>query len=382
MVSKYDVLVEIIEKKKIKPNEFNFKSKIFNQLKELKELNYIKKDNLNYYFINENNRDISKIFNVLKICLENEINYNVLFSKSFYAVIEKIIKKDKSIFSNINYKKVIEVLQSNHFILVRKLKPKKFILLESNILKNIISLNENSFLIREEKNKKEDENKKNIFLKVLKLKEDNFDFNEDYYKSLNSSLHLENIGLTMSDTVKILKENIYLKTDFEKTTYLKNLDNAFNFLIQNITFDINLDFIKKLNELILTNIDKRTGIIRLEEVKIKGNSNFKICKKEYLYIELEKYFNFLKTIKTRENFLKNIGYIHNQFQYIHPFYDGNSRTTRLIINYFLINFNYKPLIIKIGAKDKYMSLTKLYEKRDDKKLNEFFLKLILHNFLI
>lgn len=80
--------------------------------------------------------------------------------------------------------------------------------------------------------------------------------------------------------------------------------------------------------------------------------------------------------------MKQLGFIHNQHQRIHAFVDGNSRTTRLLVNWLLIKFKFPLLIIKTGAFEKYMSLTKLSTKRDDDNLRDFLLHLIFHEELL
>ena len=43
--------------------------------------------------------------------------------------------------------------------------------------------------------------------------------------------------------------------------------------------------------------------------------------------------------------LTAVAYFHAKFENIHPFVDGNGRTGRLAMNYFLIQHNHPPIII-------------------------------------
>jgi len=76
--------------------------------------------------------------------------------------------------------------------------------------------------------------------------------------------------------------------------------------------------------------------------------------------------------------VKELGFIHNEFQHIHPFSDGNSRTTRLITNWLLTKFKLPILILKKGAFEKYMLQTKMSKVRSDKDLRSFLLHVIFH----
>ena len=51
--------------------------------------------------------------------------------------------------------------------------------------------------------------------------------------------------------------------------------------------------------------------------------------------------------------LKVVAYFHAKFENIHPFADGNGRTGRLLMNYFLIIHNHPPIIIFEEDKQSY-----------------------------
>jgi Fic family protein len=48
--------------------------------------------------------------------------------------------------------------------------------------------------------------------------------------------------------------------------------------------------------------------------------------------------------------------VHLDFLTIHPFYDGNGRTARILLNLILIAFGYPPVIVKTSDKDRYNRL--------------------------
>ena len=126
------------------------------------------------------------------------------------------------------------------------------------------------------------------------------------------------------------------------------------------------------------------GSIRTIPVHIKGNPNFKVTPPEKIREELEnlfdKYNEFIKRKNVPlEEILKFAVYFHNEFQHIHPFEDGNSRTTRLITFHLLQSLDIPILDIPFGLLDEYLSYTKGSKNREDIKLYKSLQKIILFN---
>ena len=126
------------------------------------------------------------------------------------------------------------------------------------------------------------------------------------------------------------------------------------------------------------------GSIRTINVFIKGNPNFKITPPEKIKEELEKLFEKYNEFIKRKNvpleeILEFAVYFHNEFQHIHPFIDGNSRTTRLITFHLLQSLNIPILDIPFGLLDEYLNCTKGSKKRGDDKLYRTLQKIILLN---
>ena len=56
-----------------------------------------------------------------------------------------------------------------------------------------------------------------------------------------------------------------------------------------------------------------------------------------------------------DNILTAAAYFHCKFENIHPFADGNGRTGRLALNYFLVTHNHPPIIIHEEDRHEYFS---------------------------
>ncbi len=72
-------------------------------------------------------------------------------------------------------------------------------------------------------------------------------------------------------------------------------------------------------------------------------------------------------------------YFHNEFQHIHPFEDGNSRTTRLITFHLLQSLDIPIFDIPLGLLDEYLNCTKGSKDREDARMYPNLQKVILFN---
>jgi len=206
-------------------------------------------------------------------------------------------------------------------------------------------------------------------------------------KFVQHSLSLEGNPITLLDTIKILKDKIIprdLKS--EDVDEVKNYQNAILKMLKDAQTDSRLtkEEILEYHRLAMLHKPKLAGIIRKDSVHIHANPNFKIAKASEIDPKLEelmnKYDGFLNEKKsTIEEIIEFSSYFHNEFQYIHPFEDGNSRTTRLITIHLLHSKGIPMLDIPLGLLDEYLSYTKGSKKRDDKKLFENLQKTILFN---
>ncbi len=67
----------------------------------------------------------------------------------------------------------------------------------------------------------------------------------------------------------------------------------------------------------------------------------------------------------QEKALTAAAYFHAKFENIHPFADGNGRTGRLVMNYFLVMHSHPPVIIHEEDRKEYYAALEVWDTRQD-----------------
>ena len=195
--------------------------------------------------------------------------------------------------------------------------------------------------------------KKDFALKLknkdIKLKEDMFkDFKTYYIYNTNA---IEGNSLTLPQTDLLLNENITPKNkDLREIHDHINEKETFDFIIKKRP-EINKKIIVELHSRLLKNIDNRTGF-RLHNVRVFGSS-FDTTPFEYIEADVKLLLKWYRENKRKLNPLALTAIFHEKFERIHPFYDGNGRTGRMISNLILIRNGFPPLIIENRRRAEY-----------------------------
>ncbi len=75
-----------------------------------------------------------------------------------------------------------------------------------------------------------------------------------------------------------------------------------------------------------------------------------------------------------DRLLRAAAYYHAKFENIHPFADGNGRTGRLTMNYFLVMNNHPPITIHQEDRKEYYAALEAWDERQELELMEDFLR--------
>ena len=223
--------------------------------------------------------------------------------------------------------------------------------------KRIVKPDENNFIINLENNfftevdnlKKELDSKRPIPKETLKSLKESINLEWAY-----NSNGIEGNTLTLRETQVVLEGITVGGKSIKEHLEAINHEQAILFLDELVKDNepITEWNIKNIHQLILKEIDnENAGKYRGENVTIKGATHIppdyiKVPElMEKLILNYETWNNYHPIIRA--------ALLHGELVKIHPFIDGNGRTSRLLMNLELMNSGYNPVIIKKEDRLKY-----------------------------
>ena len=95
---------------------------------------------------------------------------------------------------------------------------------------------------------------------------------------------------------------------------------------------------------------------------------------------VDEWINQANALAARSDaFPEDLARVHNRFECIHPFLDGNGRTGRLILNLILVRLGYPPAIIYKRQRNEYLRALRRADAGDPGSLGEILARAILDN---
>ncbi len=186
---------------------------------------------------------------------------------------------------------------------------------------------------------------------------------------------IEGNTITLEEADKLLRENLTPKEKSPREIFdLQNTQKVFFYLL-NEKPSFSQELVIKIHDLLLENIDLRKGY-RDKDIRV-FKSHFKASPGKYVKTDMNLLFKWYeKHLKKIHPFVL-ISLFHQKFEKIHPFFDGNGRTGRMVMNYLLMENNFPPMIIQKKKRSSYLNTL---SKADQSDLNsiepKFFVKLV------
>jgi len=243
--------------------------------------------------------------------------------------------------------------------------------LKKEFLKEIIG-GKFRYLSKDETEKIENKKKKyNADIKKLSKLERENKLKEFVIRFTYDSSKLSGARITLRQTSLILREGIVPK-DFKNLKTVKELENHEKGIIAITRYKGKLDlrFIKKLHKILFSGVnDEIAGKLRSElkrDVKIAGTS-YVPPKWSILDKELKNFFKWYKSKNRKLHPLELSSLIHLKFISLQPFVDGNSRLSRLLMNWILWKKGYPLIDIQIEDIENYYGVLDEYQIEKDEK---------------
>lgn len=185
----------------------------------------------------------------------------------------------------------------------------------------------------------------------------------------HNSTAIEGNTLTLLETKVVLEEGLSVGGKRLREIYeVINHNKAFQYVKTAIAngLPLNEAIIKDIHAILMENI-MAGGIYRNAEVYISGAAHKPPAPNE-MYLQVKNFYADLAQ-KDAANALELAVWTHAEFVRIHPFADGNGRTSRLIMNYQLMAHGFLPVSIAKEARLDYFNALEAYAVERD--LNHF-----------
>lgn len=185
----------------------------------------------------------------------------------------------------------------------------------------------------------------------------------------HNSTAIEGNTLTLLETKVVLEEGLSVGGKQLREIYeVINHNKAYQYIKRCIAegLKLNESIIKNIHAILMENI-MVGGIYRNVDVYISGAEHTPPSPSE-MYTQIKGFYLDLID-KTFESPIQCAAWTHAEFVRIHPFVDGNGRTSRLIMNYQLMENGYLPISIKKESRLEYFQTLEAYAVKD--QLDQF-----------
>ncbi len=395
-VSKFDVFFAVAAKGQIQESELKQFLNVHDDLMFNQDINFLITDKLlerdgSLLIYPAKNPNAALLFDVLSFTSIYDINYNNYISSPMLIFLEQTYNQNFFRLSDVmqqeEQKRInISVLRKNGFLLIMEESPFRGKVIQNSFLDIILKLHRRAIAPTDKKRKAL--SVEAMLMEAIMKKQMNAKFGgsmsapkpEVSYYEVDDPL--KGFFLNLSNEQKAIK-NILAVHNKEalNLTFSENLQKATVLMRQNVaqkirvSFDIIVDYHK-----LLMKDPAIGGVFRTEPVVIAGNPNFKVCPfpkvKEQLHKLIDKYNK--SKFKGLPDVIKFGAYLHNELQHIHPFIDGNSRLTRLVMEHFFYLYGLPGFEIPVAYISRYSAITKGAKKRDDNKLFELLKEVFLY----
>lgn len=176
---------------------------------------------------------------------------------------------------------------------------------------------------------------------------------------------IEGSRLNQKEVNDLLEKDKWPEKSKEDIAEAYGVDETIRF-IRGIKEHISISLIKQIHKIVFKNSKPFAGKLRKrgEEVAVmdsKGNVVHEGASQSRINHLLKELINWYDKNKTKYPALVLGAVVHNQFENIHPFRDGNGRVGRILLNNILIKHGLPPINIDFKNRAEYYGTLKAYE---------------------
>lgn len=202
---------------------------------------------------------------------------------------------------------------------------------------------------------------------------------EAYFMHIYHSNAIEGNTLNLQQTRHIVENRMTVggKSVLEHNEVL-GLDAAMRFINQSLLYrpfgEFTVNDIQEIHRRVLGFCDPiESGQFRKEQVYV---GKFMPPEAKYVPELMNEFIEWLNSnqLLAEAHPVQIAALAHYKFVYIHPFYDGNGRTARLLMNLILMKFGYPPVIIHIEDRLDYYDYLEMANQGDVKPFIRFIAK--------
>lgn len=203
-------------------------------------------------------------------------------------------------------------------------------------------------------------------------------YDEDFIVRFTyNSNAIEGNRLSLRETSMILTENIIpagaTPNDYNETI---NSKDCYEFL-KKYTGEFNQKFILKIHKLLTQNTNcKIIGNYRDHEVRISGSEWIPPAHNK-IKEEMRKIFHWYYSSRNKLHPVELGAVLHNKLVRIHPFADGNGRTSRVVMNWILMKKKYPLFYIELKDKINYYNAVEEGDKGNDSEIVHYITKVLM-----
>lgn len=400
MVSKYDVLYVIASHDPRRTNNIlkaldkpaKDYQRVYNLLVQLEKEGFIQRKPDIVLIQNERTVGLLKL---IKFCLDNRINYNLMLTDTMVRFLSQAAKVEFFTIKDVGvdprtFNLYTTALSQYGLMLITSRKPLTCKLLRHHLIGDLLG----HFCFEAEFYEPTDHDLTDLIRKELRTYKRNRRIHGPALADMEKkskisliymSLRMEGNPLTLPETEKLILEDIVPEEHkMMRVQEVTNYEKAVDYMVSNAERKVPLDLqlILEYHKIAMDHIHG-AGMIRQQEVKIKGNPKFKTCPWRHIPKRIRElmgsYDKFQSQKRDLEGTIEFASYFHNEFQRIHPFIDGNSRSARLLMVHILRMDGIPVMDLPMGYTDVYMDLTKRSSERDDEGFRRLVEEMVLYS---